>query len=83
MISIRCKKCNRELTGTTSKPVSCGCPNMAMINGDKISAVDLTQLVMLSSHEKKEKTGSFSMEDELWMESRRNRKIRKLDFEIR
>lgn len=83
MISIRCKSCNKELTGNTSKPVSCGCPNMAMINGDKISAVDLTKIVMLSSQLENKKTGSLSMEDMLWQESRKNRKIRKLDFEVR
>lgn len=83
MISIRCKNCNKELIGNSSRPVSCGCSNMAMINGDKISAVDLTQIVMLSSPQEKKKNNSLSLEDTLWMESRKNRKIRKLDFEVR
>lgn len=83
MISIRCKKCNKELSSSGSKPVICGCPNMAMINGDKISAADLTQIVMLSSLNEKKKTSNLSMEDMLWQESRRNRKIRKLDFEVK
>jgi hypothetical protein len=56
---------------------------MAMINGDKISAADLTQIVMLSSPQEKKNLNNLSMEDMLWQESRRNRKIRKLDFEVR
>ena len=83
MLSIRCKKCNKELSSSGSKPVICGCPNMAMINGDKISAADLTQIVMLSSPQEKKNPNNLSMEDMLWQESRRNRKIRKLDFEVK
>ena len=44
MISIRCKDCNKELTGHHSKTVTCGCPNMATIRGDKVSAVDLSRI---------------------------------------
>ena len=49
MISIRCKDCNREITGHPTKTVTCGCPNMATIRGDEISAVDLSRIVMLNS----------------------------------
>ena len=83
MISIRCKVCNKELIGNSSRPVSCGCDNMAMINGDKISAVDLSQIVMLSSPQEKKKVNTLSMEDALWVQSRKARKITKLDFEVR
>jgi hypothetical protein len=60
MISIRCKDCNKELIGHPTKTVSCGCPNMATICGDKISAVDLSRVVMLNSPQKEQKTNVLS-----------------------
>lgn len=83
MISIRCKDCNRELSGHDSKTVSCGCPNMATIRGDRISAVDLSKVIMLNSGSNKTKSGVLTNEDIAWQEARRQRKVRKLDFEIR
>tara|TARA_B000000565_G_scaffold154791_1_gene117136 strand:+ start:248 stop:502 length:255 start_codon:yes stop_codon:yes gene_type:complete len=81
-IKVRCRSCGKELIGHPSKSVSCGCPNMTTIRGDKISAVDLTQVVMLNSLSNK-KENVLSSEDLAFQESRRQRKIRKLDFEIR
>lgn len=83
MISIRCKECNKELVGHNSKTVSCGCANMATIRGDKISAVDLSNIVMLNSPKESKSKNVLTSEDIAWQESRRNRKIKKLDFEIR
>jgi len=82
MISIRCKDCNREIVGNQIKTVTCGCPNMATIRGDKISAVDLSHVVMLNSIQKEQKN-VLSSQDIAWQEARRQRKIRRLDFEIR
>ena len=82
-IKIRCSSCGRELEGHPSKTVSCGCPNMTSIRGDKISAVDLGQVVMINSYQPKDKKGVLSQQDIEWQEQRRKRKIRKLDFEIR
>jgi hypothetical protein len=81
-IRIRCRSCGKEIEGHQNKTVTCGCPNMAMIRGDKISAVDLGQIVMLNSPNKK-KTGFLTNEDLAFQEARRQRKVRKLDFEIR
>jgi hypothetical protein len=83
MISIRCKDCNRELVGHPSKTVTCGCPNMATIRGDKISALDLSHIVMLNSLKEAQKTNVLSSQDLAFQEARRQRKVRKLDFEIR
>jgi 5,10-methylenetetrahydrofolate reductase len=83
MISIRCKDCNREITGHLSKTVTCGCPNMATIRGDKISALDLSKVVMLNSLKETQKTSVLSSQDIAWQEARRQRKVRRLDFEIR
>ena len=83
MISIRCKDCNKEITGHPSKTVSCGCPNMATIRGDKISALDLSHIVMLNSLKESQKTNVLSSQDIAWQEARRQRKVKRLDFEVR
>ena len=82
-IKIRCRSCGKELEGHPSKTVSCGCPNMATIRGDKISAVDLSNIVMINTYQSKDKKGVLSPEDILWQERRKQRKVRKMDFEIR
>lgn len=81
-IKIRCLSCGKEMEGHPSKTVSCGCPNMASIRGDKISAVDLSQIVMLNSYTSK-KENILTSEDLSYQEQRRKRKVRKLDFEVR
>ena len=82
-LKIRCRSCNREIEGHHSKAVSCGCSNMATIRGDKISAVDLSKIVMLNSIHIKERSGVLTEEDLAYQESRRQRKVRRLDFEVR
>ena len=82
-IKIRCRSCGKELEGHPTKTVTCGCPNMATVRGDKISAVDLSQIVMLNSYQSKRKSAVLTNEDIAWQEARRQRKVRKLDFEIR
>ena len=78
MIKIRCLDCNREVT----EGRSCGCPNMVIVKGDTVTAVDLTRTIMVSSSNDNTKTGLTS-EDLKWQEQRRKRKVRKMDFEIR
>ena len=56
---------------------------MATIRGDKISAVDLSSVVMLNSYSHKAKSGVLSNEDLAFQEARRQRKVRRLDFEVR
>jgi hypothetical protein len=56
---------------------------MATIRGDKVSAVDLSQVVMLNSNQPKSKRGVLTPQDIEWQEQRRQRKVRKLDFEVR
>jgi hypothetical protein len=83
-LRIRCKSCNKELEGRTAKTVSCGCPNMAtIVNDSRITALDLNQVVMLNSPNKKEKSNVLTNEDIAWQEERRKRKVRRLDFEVR
>jgi len=82
-LRIRCRSCNRELEGHLTKTIACGCSNMATIRGDKISAVDLSKVVMLNSLHAKEKSSVLTQEDLAYQESRRQRKVRRLDFEVR
>ena len=83
MLSIRCKECGREASGHPTQARSCGCPNMATVKGDSITAVDLNRVVMLNSGKRIEKDNSLTPGDLQWQEERRKRKVRKLDFEIR
>tara|TARA_Y200000002_G_scaffold280723_1_gene234822 strand:+ start:411 stop:647 length:237 start_codon:yes stop_codon:yes gene_type:complete len=78
MIKIRCLDCNREVT----EGRSCGCPNMVIVKGDTVTAVDLTRTIMVSSSNNNTKEG-FTSEDLKWQEKRRQRKVRKLNFETR
>ena len=57
---------------------------MTSIVGDRITAVDLSQAVIVKMRvdEKSDKT-SLSHSDIEWQESRRQRKVRKMDFEVR
>ena len=81
-IRVRCRSCGKEVESSSGKSVTCGCSNMVTISGDVISAVDMAKVVMLNTSSRKEKTG-LTTEQLAWQESRRNRKVRKLDFEIR
>ena len=83
MLSIRCKECGREVSGHPTQARSCGCPNMATVKGESITAVDLNKVVMLNSIQSKDKDNSLTPGDLQWQEERRKRKVRKLDFEIR
>ena len=81
-VRIRCLSCGKELEGHHSKTLSCGCPNMTTIRGDRISAKDLSLVTMLNSSTHSEKD-SLTPVDLQWQEERRKRKVRKLDFEVR
>ena len=58
---------------------------MMTVCADNISAIDLTKVIIINSNNKKthKKTSLFSPEELEYQESRRKRKVRKLDFEIR
>ena len=84
MLVVRCKSCGKELSSDNGKSQCCGCPNMTSIVGDRITAVDLSQAVIVKMRvDEKSNETSLSSSDVAWQESRRQRKVRKLDFEIR
>ena len=83
MIIVRCKVCRKELTGQLGKTQCCGCSNMTTVTEDKVTARDLSQVVMVSSTQADRKKDVLSPQDIAWQEERRKRKVRKLDFEIK
>ena len=82
-LRIRCRSCNKELEGSAGKSVCCGCSNMTTIKGDVISANDMSNVVVLNMPSKERDSGVLRPEDIQWQERRRQRKVRKLDFEVR
>ena len=83
MLKIRCKNCNTLLEAHPSQTRCCGCENLTTIKNETITAIDLTKVEIVSNILKKESKEVLSKEDLAFQESRKNRKVRKLEFEIR
>lgn len=83
MITVRCKECGVELTSHPIKTKCCGCSNMTTVRGETITALDLSKVIMVSNNKEIKKASAFSSEDLAYQNARRNRKIRRLDFEIK
>ena len=83
MLSVRCRSCGKELEAHPTKTRCCGCPNMTTVVGDKISGVDLSEVVLLNPNNNIKKTPILSNADLKYQEDRRKRKVRKLEFEER
>jgi len=56
---------------------------MMTVKADRVSAVNLSNVVMVNSNKIEERHGVLSTQDLAYQEARRQRKVRKLDFEIR
>ena len=82
MIVVRCKECGTELT-STSKVQFCGCPNQMRVVDDKIGAVNLDKVVMVSNNMERKIDSHFSREELQYQEERRRRKVRRIQFEER
>ena len=85
MLVVRCKSCGTELASSPKVQV-CGCPNKMEVRDNKVSAVDLTQVVMINSDYakvSKKRQRLLSDADLAFQEARKARKVRKLDFETR
>ena len=81
-IRVRSRACNKEVRARAGKSGCCGCSNMTTIKGDVISAVDLSQVIMLNTYSVNEDSG-LSNEQLEWQKARSRRKITKMDFEVR
>ena len=84
MLKIRCKMCNKELHSHPTQIKCCGCDNLTTVKDDKITALDLSLVELISNTNQKNNSSSvFTREDLSYQESRRNRKVRKMEFEIK
>ena len=82
MIVVRCKECGTELT-STSKVQFCGCPNQMRVVDDKVGAVNLDKVVMVSNNVERKIDSHFSKEELQYQEERRRRRVRRIQFEER
>ena len=82
-LRVQCRVCGKELQGNSGKTHSCGCPNMMTVRGDTVSAVDMSDVIMLNSNKPKRVNEGLTQQDIEWQEQRRKRKVRKMDFEVR
>jgi len=85
MIVVRCKNCNTEVR-SSSYGNPCGCDNMTTVKNDLITAKDLSLVEVISGLSKRKISDDYqylTKEDLSWMEQRKSRKIKKLDFEVR
>ena len=81
MLRVKCKRCNTELI-SSNKVQSCGCTNRMVLEGDTVSAVNLSEVILLNNTIVR-KTRHLTENELEWQEQRRKRKIRKLTYEER
>lgn len=82
MLIARCKVCNTELI-SNSKVQFCGCSNQMRIVDDFVAATDLDEVVLTKSKDIVKNHGILTENDLKYQEARRQRKVRKLNFEER
>jgi hypothetical protein len=86
MLKIRCKNCNTELESHPIRTRSCGCTNMTTLRNEVISANDLSLVEIIQGGISRKTQNGYeylTQEDIQWQESRKNRKVTRLEFEIR
>ncbi len=77
MIEIRCTNCNNTVVSHSVQMKCCGCDNMACVNGDVVSANDMSLVVITSSVKPK------TEKEKPVLLAKPKRKIRKQNFEVR
>ena len=82
MITVRCKECGTELVSSTKIQV-CGCPNQMSVVDNKVAAIDLDKVVMVSNNIENKIDSHFSRSELLYQEERRRRKVRRLDYDVK
>lgn len=82
MLRVKCKRCNTELT-STNKVQSCGCTNRMVLEGDTVSAVNLSEVILINNTSNVREAGHLTKDQLEWQEQRRKRRIRKLTYEER
>jgi len=56
---------------------------MMTLLGDKVTAMDLSEVVLLKTENNSKNSHTFTKNDLEYQENRRKRKVRKLNFEVR
>ena len=82
MITVRCKECNTELT-SSNKIQTCGCPNQMNLVDNKVGAIDMNKVVLITHNRESKIDSHFSREELAYQEARRKLKVSRLDFEVR
>ena len=82
MLTVRCKQCGVELT-STHRSQACGCPNQMEVIEDKITACDLSKVIITNNNKEIKSDSVLKPEGIAWQEQRRKRKVKRLDFEVR
>jgi len=82
-IRVRCRSCNKEVEGVSGKSVCCGCSNLTTVHNDRISARDMSKVIMLGNYSSPKSKSLFTGDELEWQEKRNQRRVRKLDFEVR
>jgi len=82
-IKVRCKSCGKEIRATAGKSVCCGCSNLTTVHNDRISARDMSKVIMLGNYSSPKSKSLFTGDELEWQEKRNQRRVRKLDFEVR
>lgn len=77
----RCKLCGKEII-SSSKIQFCGCNNLMEVKDNSVSAVDLSQVVLVSKY-KEDNKSLLTKKDLEFQESRKKRKVKKLNFEVK
>jgi len=62
-LKVQCRVCGKELQGNSGKTHSCGCPNMMTVRGDVVSAVDMSEVIMSTSHTQESKKQGLTQQD--------------------
>ncbi len=82
-LRISCKACGVELVSHPTKTRCCGCSNLTTVTGDRLSANNLSLVVLLNNENSVKKSQLLSDADLKYQEDRRKRKVRKLYYEER
>jgi hypothetical protein len=82
MLHTKCTCCNKEII-SSSKPQACGCENNMLIKDDTITAVDLNCVIIIKCKNYDKSQGFLTNSDLKYQEERRQRKVRRIQFEER
>ena len=83
MLVIRCKNCGKQLEEHPSQLRCCQCSNLTSIRGGNISGLDLSLVEIISGARSQRRDQVLTKQDLQFQEQRKQRKVKRLDFEVR